>query len=207
VDVGTGDGLFVYRSAQRHPRTLFIGIDANRRPLEKISEKIHRRPDKGGLPNLLFVQASVEDLPAEIDAIAAEVFVQFPWGSLLRGVAAGDKSVLCNLRRICLPEARLHITIGIDPQRDRREWERLDLPPLSTDHVRQVLSDRYRNAGFRIIEIEEVSKSNRAEFQTSWAKRLATGSGRSFLRIEAEAGDAFYGKPEAYRTEGGKVRR
>jgi 16S rRNA (adenine(1408)-N(1))-methyltransferase len=193
VDVGTGDGLFVYRSAQRAPHTFFIGIDANRRPLEKISEKIHRRSDKGGLPNVLFVQASIEDLPAELDAIAAEVFVQFPWGSLLRGVAGGDESVLCNLRRICLPEARLHITIGIDPQRDRREWERLDLPPLSTDHVRKVLSDRYRNAGFRIIEIEEVSKSNRAEFQTSWAKRLATGSGRSFLRIEAEAGDAFHG--------------
>jgi len=189
--VGTGDGLFVYRSAQRDPRTLFIGIDANRRPLEKISEKIHRRFDKGGLPNVLFVQASVEDLPAELDATAAEVFVQFPWGSLLRGVAAGDESVMRNLRRLCLPEARLHIIIGIDPQRDRREWERLDLPPLSKDHVRQVLGDQYRKAGFRIIEIEEVSKSNPAEFQTSWAKRLATGSGRSFLRIEAEAGEAF----------------
>jgi hypothetical protein len=65
--------------------------------------------------------------------------VQFPWGSLLRGVAGGDESVLCNLRRSVYRKARLHITIGLDPQRDRREWERLDLPPLSTDHVRKVL--------------------------------------------------------------------
>ena len=101
MDVGTGDGLFVYKSAQRDPRTFYIGIDANRRPLEKISEKIHRRPDKGGLSNVLYVQASVEDLPAELDAIAAEVFVQFPWGSLLRGVAGGDETVLGNLRRLC----------------------------------------------------------------------------------------------------------
>ena len=157
MDVGTGDGLFVYKSAQRDPRTFFIGIDANRRPLEKISEKIHRRPEKGGLLNVLFVQAAVEDLPAELDGIAAEVFVQFPWGSLLRGVAGGDERVLRNLRRLCLAKARLHITIGIDAQRDRHQWERLELPPLSKDHVKQGLSHRYRNAGFRIIDLEEFS--------------------------------------------------
>ena len=187
MDLGTGDGLFIYKSAQRDPRTFFIGIDANRRPLEKISEKIHRRPDKGGLSNVLFVQACVEDLPAELDTIAAEVFVQFPWGSLLRGVAGGDERVLRNLRRLCLPKARLHITIGIDAKRDRREWERFELPPLSFDDVKTVLDRRYRDAGFRIDAIEELSESNRAEFHTSWAKRLATGSGRSFIRIEAEA--------------------
>jgi 16S rRNA (adenine(1408)-N(1))-methyltransferase len=187
VDVGTGDGLFVYKSAQRDPRTFFIGIDANRRPLEKISEKIHRRPEKGGLSNVLFVQASVEDLPADLDAIASEVFVQFPWGSLLRGVARGDETVLGNLRRLCLPNARLHITIGIEPQRDRREWDRLELPLISLEDVNTVLDRRYRDAGFRIVAIEELSQSNRAEFQTSWAKRLLTGSGRSFIRIEAEA--------------------
>ena len=94
VDVGTGDGLFVYKCAQRDPQRFFIGVDANRRPLEKISEKIYRRPAKGGLPNVLFVQAAVENLPAELQGIATEVHVQFPWGSLLRGVAAGDEIVM-----------------------------------------------------------------------------------------------------------------
>ena len=189
--MGTGDGLFVYKCAQCDPQKFFIGIDANRRPLKKISEKIHRRPNKGGLSNVLFVQASVEDLPAELDAIAAEVFVQFPWGSLLRGVAGGDEEVLRNLRRICLPKARLHVIIGVDPQRDRREWERLELPRISFDDVNTVLDRRYCHAGFRIVAIEQLSKSNRVEFQTSWAKRLMTGCGRSFIRIVAEAGETF----------------
>ena len=185
--MGTGDGLFVYKRAQSNPRRLFIGLDANRRPLEKISEKIQRRPAKGGLSNVLFVQATVEDLPDELDGIASEVLVQFPWGSLLRGVAAGDEGVMQNLRRICAPRARLEVTIGVDPERDRHEWVRLELPQMTADYVNTVLDLRYRNAGFKIIAVEELSLSERNEFQTSWARRLQTGSGRSFIRIDAEA--------------------
>ncbi|MCA1626211.1 MAG: class I SAM-dependent methyltransferase [Acidobacteria bacterium] len=81
LDIGTGDGLFVYQSARRNPNKFFIGIDANPRPLEKVSEKIHRKPSKGGLSNVLFLQSSVEDLPSELDSVADEVHVHFPWGS------------------------------------------------------------------------------------------------------------------------------
>lgn len=84
MDVATGDGLFVYNSARRNPQTLFIGVDANSRPLQKISERIHRKPAKGGLPNVLFLQSAVETLPSELDKTANEVHVNFPWGSLLR---------------------------------------------------------------------------------------------------------------------------
>ena len=60
LDIGTGDGFFVYNSARQNPKKFYIGIDANSRPLEKISEKIHRRASKGGLPNVLFIQSAVE---------------------------------------------------------------------------------------------------------------------------------------------------
>ena len=49
IDIGTGDGRFVYQSARRNPNKFHIGIDPNTRPLTKISEKIHRKPAKGGL--------------------------------------------------------------------------------------------------------------------------------------------------------------
>jgi 16S rRNA (adenine(1408)-N(1))-methyltransferase len=65
IDIGTGDGLFVFESARQNARKFYIGIDASARPLEKISEKIHRKPAKGGLPNVLFLHAAVEDLPSE----------------------------------------------------------------------------------------------------------------------------------------------
>lgn len=56
IDIGTGDGRFVYHSVRRNPNKFYIGIDPNTRPLEKISEKIHRKTAKGGAPNALFIQ-------------------------------------------------------------------------------------------------------------------------------------------------------
>ena len=113
--------------------------------------------------------------------------MQLPWGSLLRGVAAGDEVVMRNLRQICAPGARLQITIGLDPERDRNEWERLELPRISIEYINAVLDIRYRKAGFRIVAVDKFSTSERIEFQTSWARRLQTGSGRSFIKIVAEA--------------------
>ncbi len=58
VDIGTGDGLYVYRSARANPNKFYIGIDVQRKGMQKVSEKIHRKPEKGGSPNVLFFQAA-----------------------------------------------------------------------------------------------------------------------------------------------------
>ena len=167
IDIGTGDGRFVYQSARRNPNKFYIGIDANTRPLEKISEKIHRKPTKGGAPNVLFIQSAVEDLPEELDGVANEVHVHFPWGSLLRAVVVGDVSVLRNLRRICAADALLEVVIGIDPVRDHSEIERLGIKP---DFINDVLVENYRAAGFEIVERGRDASSQGLD--TSWAKRL-----------------------------------
>lgn len=187
IDIGTGDGLFVYQCARENPAKFFIGIDANVRPLEKVSEKIQRKKAKGGLRNLIFVRAAVEELPPELDAVANEVHVHFPWGSLLQGVAAGRIDVLRSLRRICAPEAMLEVIIGIDPERDRSELVRLGVQPLTVDHIDSVLSPLYRNAGFEIVERGEVPPSEWPKLRTSWARRLKSGAGRSLTYFIARA--------------------
>jgi 16S rRNA (adenine(1408)-N(1))-methyltransferase len=189
IDVGTGDGLFVYECARRNPNKFYIGIDANPRPLEKVSEKIHRKPAKGGLPNVLFLQAAMEDLPSELDGVADEVHVHFPWGSLLRAVAAGDGAVLRNLRRVCSPGALLEVVIGLDPDRDRSEIERLGLRPISTAYVDSVLAPNYRDVGFEIVERGVIPASEWPRLQTSWAKRLRGNTSRPLVYIIARAGE------------------
>ena len=94
IDIGTGDGRFVSAAARANPNKFYVGIDANAGALEKISMKATRKPAKGGLPNAMFVQAAVEDLPAELDGVADEIHIHFPWGSLLRAFASGDSDVL-----------------------------------------------------------------------------------------------------------------
>jgi tRNA G46 methylase TrmB len=80
IDIGTGDGRFVSAMAKSDPNKFFIGIDANVKPLEKPSMKATRKPNKGGLSNVMFVQAAIEDLPEEFDGVADEIHIHFPWG-------------------------------------------------------------------------------------------------------------------------------
>lgn len=187
VDIGTGDGRFVYQSARQNPNKFYIGIDPNVKPLEKISEKIHRKPAKGGASNVLFVQSAVEDLPAELDGVVDEVHVHFPWGSLLRAVTTGDLQVLRSVRRICSSGALLEVVLGLDPVRDRSEIERLGVPAFSLEFVDRVLIPRYAAAGFDISERGVRPASEWPEFDTSWAKRLQGNEQRPITYLIARA--------------------
>ena len=189
IDIGTGDGRFVYQSARQNPNKFYIGIDPNTRPLEKISEKIYRKPAKGGAGNVLFIQAAVEDLPAELNGVADEVHVHFPWGSLLRAVVTGDIEVLRNVRRICSTGALLEVVTGLDPERDQSEIERLGLTPLSLEFIDTVLIQKYAAAGFQIVERGILAASERPDFETSWAKRLKGNERRPITYLIARATD------------------
>jgi 16S rRNA (adenine(1408)-N(1))-methyltransferase len=187
IDIGTGDGRFVYQSARLNPNKFYIGIDPNTPPLEKISEKIHRKPAKGGAPNVLFVQAAVEDLPVELDGVANEVHVHFPWGSLLRAVAAGEIEVLRNLRRICARGALLEVVIGLDPERDQSEIQRLGIAPLTLEFIDNILAPNYAAAGFQIVERGIIAAAEWPRIETSWAKRLQGNEGRYITYLVASA--------------------
>jgi 16S rRNA (adenine(1408)-N(1))-methyltransferase len=177
----------VCHCARQYPQKFYIGIDANVCALEKVSEKLHRKPAKGGLPNALFLQAAVEELPSELDGIAQEVDVQFPWGSLLRGVVNGEEQVLGNLRRVCSTGALLQILLGLDPTRDRAELERLGLNPLSDEYLDRVLLPQYQAAGLGIMEKRLLSPTEWPLLESSWAKRLRGNAGRSLLCLTAQA--------------------
>lgn len=187
IDIGTGDGRFVCRSARQQPETFFIGVDANASALAKVSEKIHRKPAKGGLPNALFLQAAVESLPVELTGIASTVQVQFPWGSLLRGVINGDTTVLSNLRRICMPDAKLTIITGLDPKRDRNEIERLAIQPPTLAYLQNKLLPKYEAAGFSSVEIGPLAPAVWPQLASSWAKRLRNNPDRSLLALNFRA--------------------
>lgn len=179
VDIGTGDGRFVYRSAQANPNKFFIGIDANAKPLEKISMKATRKPAKGGLPNVLFVQAAIEDLPEELNGAADEIHIHFPWGSLLAAVASGDEEILRSLRRISAPECLVEIIIGIDQERDKTEIERLKLPQLSPEYLENILIPKYEAAGFKVLQNGTLDASEWSKMETSWARKLQDNSNRT----------------------------
>lgn len=184
MDIGTGDGRFVSAAAKKHPNKFFIGVDANRKPLEKPSMRATRKPGKGGLPNAIFVEAAIESLPEEFAGVADEIHIHFPWGSLLRVVTIGNTEALASLSRIAAPDCLLEVVLGIDAERDRAELERLGVPELSLILIHSYLVPKYRSAGFEPIEIRELQKSEWTKIESSWAKRLSPGDSRKvFLML------------------------
>jgi 16S rRNA (adenine(1408)-N(1))-methyltransferase len=186
MDIGTGDGRFAYNSARANPSKFYIGIDANAKPLEKISMKATRKTAKGGLPNVLFVQAAIENLPEEFDGAADEIHIHFPWGRLLGAVASGDENALASLRRVCAPECLLEIIIGIDEARDKSEIERLNLPQISAEYLENELIPKYEAAGFQILEKGILNASEWSKLETSWARKLQ-GGGRKVTYLILQA--------------------
>jgi 16S rRNA (adenine(1408)-N(1))-methyltransferase len=178
MDIGTGDGRFVSAAAKRNPNKFYIGIDANVKPLEKISMRATRKATKGGLPNAMFVQAAVEDLPPEFDRTADEIHIHFPWGSLLKAVATGDDHVLGALQRIAAPGCILEIIIGIDATRDRAEIERLDIPELTPVFLHSYLFPKFKAAGFELIDHGTLGPAEWSTLETSWARRLQGNDNR-----------------------------
>lgn len=183
IDIGTGDGRFVSVSARANPNKFYIGVDANVKPLEKPSMKATRQPSKGGLPNAMFVQAAIEDLPEELEGSADEIHIHFPWGSLLKAVSTADGKVLSSLRRISAPDCLLEIVIGIDPIRDKAEIERLDIPELTPIFLHSYLIPKYKAAGFELLEYGTLSSDEWGQLETSWARRLQGRSERKVFHL------------------------
>jgi 16S rRNA (adenine(1408)-N(1))-methyltransferase len=169
--------------AKARPDVFLIGVDANAKPLEKPSMKATRKPAKGGLPNAMFVQAAVENLPEEFAGIASGIHINFPWGSLLRAVAIGDAGILASLRRIARAGAELEIMLGVDPKRDRAELERLGVPDIDAAYINSALVSRYEEAGFSNLESRELGSSEWAKLPTSWARRLGGNSARRVFHL------------------------
>ncbi|HSE41347.1 MAG TPA: class I SAM-dependent methyltransferase [Acidobacteriota bacterium] len=188
MDIGTGDGLFVYHAAKENSGNLYIGIDPNSRQLEKISEKITRNPSKGGVPNVLYVQAAVENLPDELNGVANEAYILFPWGSLLNAVLTENCALLSNIRRICATRAKLHIMVALEKNKDQAEIKRLALPDLSSDYVESRLIPHYKSAGFDVAEATLSPFSKLKVLPTTWAKKLHQNKDRQLFELVAYAG-------------------
>lgn len=187
MDIGTGDGRYVYSAARQNPHKFFIGIDANAAALKEVSTKALRKPAKGGLPNVLFLQAAVESLPEELNGVADEIHIHFPWGSLLKAVATGDADVLPSLHRIGAPDCLLEIVIGIDEERDRTEIERLGIPQLTSDYLQNILTPRYEAAKFKVFESGVLSSDDWVKLETSWARKLQGKTSRKVIYLIAQS--------------------
>ncbi|MBI5669488.1 MAG: hypothetical protein HZC41_15910 [Chloroflexi bacterium] len=158
MDIGTGDGRFVRHVAQTCPDAFAIGVDACRENLHDVSR---RAP-----ANSLFVISNARTLPPELCGLAAQVTINFPWGSLLDGLLTDDPALLSSLEAITCPNASLEVRFNGGALAEAG-WSLA----AGGERVWEVLAAN----GFHMRPPITLTARELRSLPTTWAKRLAYG--------------------------------
>jgi 16S rRNA (adenine(1408)-N(1))-methyltransferase len=176
----------VYKNARACLERFFIGIDSNADNMAEYSRKAMRKPAKGGARNVLFVHAKSHDMPEELNGIASQVTILFPWGSLLKEVVEADADFLKGIRKICRPKAQIRIVFGYNQLSEPTVTSKLSLPVLTANYLETVLINKYRENGFE-MKVSQLDKTQIKAIPTTWAKKLAYGKDREFFEFRGRS--------------------
>jgi 16S rRNA (adenine(1408)-N(1))-methyltransferase len=181
VDLGTGDGRFVYEKALKEPDKLFIGIDPSQKQLEIYSRKAVRRK----LNNVLFVIGSLEIIPTELQGLGDKIYVILPWGSLLGRIVNPDPESVGNIKNL-LKDAggKLEIILGYALEAEPTQTERLNLSEINENMLKSTMVPKFEEGGFKFVNLQEIEKKDLSGFETSWSKKLTFGKDRPVFYIE-----------------------
>ena len=185
IDVGAGDGRWVYRYASAHVDRCVVGIDPVPENLRELSAKAVRKPERGGLANVLYVAASIERLPVELRGVADEIFVTLPWGSLMRGIILGDDAVLARLASLATDGATLRVVLNTRIFDDPMPLDVRNLPDVTPDYVDETLTPAFAQHGITITETRYMDADEVAAIETTWAKKLSHRHPPRSVLIEA----------------------
>ncbi|MCQ3938433.1 MAG: hypothetical protein DPW18_15495 [Chloroflexi bacterium] len=158
LDLGTGDGKFAFCHAQSFPSHFVIGVDSCRENL--------RGRSRASLPNLLYIIASAQALPHELSGLVSHVTINFPWGSLLESLLAGDPLLMRGLENIVRSPASLEI---------RLNGGALGEAGWSLEDGAEQICANLIGAGWRVGRLISMDSRALRNFPSTWAKRLAFG--------------------------------
>lgn len=189
ADLGTGDGRWLYRVARSRPNVLCLGLDANAEVLREVSYRAGRKPARGGLPNVRFIAAGLEVLPGPLRAVADELWVMYPWGSLLRAVLAPEPSILQGAAEVLKPRGLIRVAINESVLDQSAVLDRLGLRSRPDGDLFAALRAGYNEAGLRVTMV----RRDAVGVRSSWGARLGQGAGARTLRVGAIRDDDVRG--------------
>jgi 16S rRNA (adenine(1408)-N(1))-methyltransferase len=172
LDLGAGDGRWVYDSARADPSRYFIAVDPDADALSESAYRASRKPARGGVNNAAFVIAAVERLPSELGGIAALIRVNFPWGSLLRAVLEPDAALIRAIAALAAPGGTFEIVLSYHPDHDTSAFIGDPLPPLTSEYIESTLVPAYLAAGLEITEHRRLTQDEALAIPSNWGRRL-----------------------------------
>jgi len=168
IDLGAGDGRFVRDLARQFSNQAFIGVDACAANLREQSRK---SPE-----NARFVIGDALILPEELRNLATRITINFPWGSLLRGLVAMDGAFIETLTEIGVHGAQLDV---------RLNGGALNETGLTLAEGAARVVSNLQQAGINADACEWLEREQLRLVPTTWAKRLAFGRNPRAVLISA----------------------
>jgi hypothetical protein len=157
VDLGTGDGRFAVDLARSRPDLAVLGVDTN---LDALPGPRQRLP-----ANVRFARADAREAPVYSRG-AVSVSVNFPYGSLLRGLVEGDVALLARLDCLLARPGRLEIRVNA------RALTGTGLDPAGAE--RAIVRSLRELDGMRVSS-RPLAQAELRAFPSAWAKRLGYG--------------------------------
>jgi hypothetical protein len=158
LDLGTGDGRYARYLAEEHPDDFIIGLDSCRENL--------REHSRVKLPNMLFVIASAQALPRELSGLVSHVTINFPWGSLLESLLAGDSKLINGLASLSRASTSFDL---------RLNGGALAEAGWSLESGADEIYNKLLQAAWQVKAPVPMDTRALRAFPTTWAKRLAFG--------------------------------
>jgi 16S rRNA (adenine(1408)-N(1))-methyltransferase len=169
LDLGTGDGRYARTLAESKPNWFIIGVDSCRENL--------REHSRAKVPNLLFIIASAQDLPRELEGLISHITINFPWGSLLESLLGSDLRLMRGLKSISRPTASLDLRLNGGALAEAGKTLE-----AGTDTI-------YFNllaTGWQLEQPVMMDASALKKFPSTWAKRLAFGRDPRAMILSAQ---------------------
>lgn len=179
IDLGTGNGKFVFDLALNNPDIMYIGIEPTASNLYEYSKKAN----KNKLTNLIYIITSIENMGDELNGLADKVFVNFPWGSLLEVVVKDIPELLSKISLLGKSEAEFNFTFAYSTIHEPVEIEKRNLPILTDEYLLKNLQEIYLKAGLIIEVCSNLKPQDINKFGTLWAKKLFLGKSRDVYNI------------------------
>ena len=158
LDLGTGNGKFAFCHAGKFPNHFVIGVDSCRENLHEYS--------RAKLPNLLYIIASAQNLPQELNGLISNITINFPWGSLLESLLIGDPKLMSGLASI----SRSVTTVEI-----RLNGGALTEVGWDLEAGVEKIYANLLEAGWQVNIPTLMNTNALRSFPSTWAKRLAFG--------------------------------
>ena len=184
LDIGTGQGEFIYKEGKKNLDTMYIGIDISADSMEEYSRKASKKAEKGGLENVIYILSDVENFTQGLCSVVDNIYINLPWGTLRDGVVKGESNILDGIRKVAKNEGVLTIYTTYCDLYESKEIQYRELPKLDIHYLSQVLGKKYKDKGIIMTDLSSLDNEDLKNVPTKWARKLAFGRKREIFYMK-----------------------